>query len=93
MNCDTIKAKVIAKEYKLVHNPKKGLTSVVWETLNCIYDQDDEKIDDFVACTLCNAVLNHRKNGSTKNLLAHVEKCSGKILSTKQTTISNIIFN
>ena len=89
MNCDNIKAKVLSKEYKLVSNPKKGLTSEVWKTFKCISDQKQEIIDDFVACNLCNTVLNHRKNGSTKNLLAHVKKCSVNSTSTKQTTISN----
>jgi hypothetical protein len=49
-------------------------------------------MDNYVACTKCNLVLKQSKDGSTKNLLTHIGKCSGMKSSTKQTTIGNLLF-
>ena len=92
MDQGEIKRKIISKEYTLVRNSNKRLKSDVWETLYCIKDKDDSIIDNYVACTKCNLVLKQSKDGSTKNLLTHIGKCSGMKSSTKQTTIGNLLF-
>jgi hypothetical protein len=83
MDQGEIKRKNISKEYTLVRNSNKRLKPEVWETVYCIKDQDDSIMDNYVACTKCNLVLNQSKDGSTKNLLTHIEKCSGMKSSTK----------
>jgi len=92
MNPEEIKRNIISKEYSLVPNSNKRKKSEVWEKIYCIKDQDDGILDNYVACTICSSVLKQSKDGSTKNLLTHIEKCSGMKSSTKQTTIGNLLF-
>ena len=90
MNPEEIKSKILSKEYSLVRNTNKRKTSPAWEKIYCIKDQDGGIMDNYVACTICSSVLKQTKDGSTKNLLTHIDKCSGMKSSTKQTTIGNL---
>jgi hypothetical protein len=91
MNIETIKSKIIAKEYQLVRNPNKRLTSNVWESMYCIMDQNNVQMENYVACNKCNSVLKQSKDGSTKNLITHINKCSVKNSLTKPTTIVQLM--
>jgi hypothetical protein len=89
MNVQTLKGRILSKEYVLQPLKSKRSKSVVWETMHLIIDQQKEVLKGYVACVKCNLVLKRAKVGSTKNLLDHHNKCGlhqtriGKYFLTK----------
>lgn len=91
LTIEIVKRKIDRNEYKVKRNPKTGLKSAVWDVLYCIYDEDNDLIDEFIHCKQCKKVLIKPAGSSTKNLLTHLNKCSQKINPIKQGTIGNLL--
>ena len=78
MDIVNIEKNLKQKVFSLKANLNPKLTSTVWETIYCIYDDQDQIITDYLACTLCNKVLKLPKDKSTKNLNTHVKSCPSR---------------
>ena len=76
MNASTLKQKLATKEYSMKKNTNSRTSSLAWEKMRLIYDANDKKIEGFVACIDCKTVVTYCKDGSTKNLNAHLKKCA-----------------
>ena len=94
MNTIDIKLKVINEQYSICRNPNTRMKSPVWDTMYSIKDENDALVKGFVACSYCRTVLKQAKDGSTKNLITHLEKCTENVTEKfKQRRIGNYFIN